>query len=58
MPVGKVLVAGATSYETAKSSVVSPKFQPARNAAMLAAAISGFFANLVCRNFSVPSVGR
>ncbi|CAM5529894.1 hypothetical protein SFUMM280S_06974 [Streptomyces fumanus] len=25
---------------------------------MLAAAMSGFFANLVCRNFSVPSVGR
>lgn len=38
--------------------MVSPKFHPALNAAMLAFMISGFFANFVCRNFRVPSVGR
>ena len=58
VPVGNAWDAGATSYETAKSSVVSPKFQPARNAATLASAITGFPANLARRNFSVFSVGR
>lgn len=58
VPVGNACEAGATSYETAKSSVVSPKFQPARKAAMLAAAMSGFLANFDFRNLSVPSVGR
>ena len=38
--------------------MVSPKFQPARNAARFASAISGFLANFARRNFSVPSVGR
>ncbi|GAB2328759.1 hypothetical protein STREPTOSP366_39330 [Streptomyces variabilis] len=38
--------------------MVSPKFQPARNAAMFAAAMSGFFTNFDRRNVSVPSVGR
>jgi hypothetical protein len=46
-----------TSYWTAKSSVVSPKFQPALNAAMLASRISGFLANLVSRNARCPRSG-
>src|SRR5690606_39377495 len=50
--------AGATSYRTAKSSVVSPKFQPALNAAMLAAASSGREANFFSRNARVDSDGR
>lgn len=38
--------------------MVSPKFQPARNAATFASAMFGFFANFVRRNCSVLSVGR
>ena len=50
--------AGLTSYWTENTSVVSPKFQPARKAAMLAFMISGLLANLVSRNLTVPSDGR
>ena len=39
-------VAGLTSYRTENASVVSPKFQPAWKAAMLAFMISGLVANL------------
>ena len=52
------MLAGLTSYRTAKSSVVSPKFQPALNAAVFAATRSGFAANLRARNLSVDSYGR
>jgi hypothetical protein len=52
------ILAGLTSYRTAKSSVVSPKFQPALNAAMLALASVGRAANLRDRNSSVDSYGR
>lgn len=58
VPAGNADSAGATSYETAKSSVVSPKFHPAWKAEMLASAMSGFLANFVRRNSTVPSVGR
>jgi hypothetical protein len=51
-------VAGLTSYLTENASVVSPKFQPAWKAAMLAFMISGMVANLDRRYFSVPSWGR
>ena len=50
--------AGLISYDTAKVSVVSPKFHPALNAAMLASRMSGFDANRVVRNRSVVSTGR
>ena len=50
--------AGLISYETAKVSVVSPKFQPAWKAARLASRMSGRLANLRRRNASVPSTGR
>ena len=50
--------AGLTSYRAGNASVVSPKFQPARKAATLAAMISGFVANLALRKRSVPSKGR
>ncbi len=51
-------MAGLTSYLTEKASVVSPKFQPAWKAAMLAFMISGLVANLDRRKSSVPSCGR
>ena len=38
--------------------MVSPKFQPVRNAVMLASRMSGTFANRFSRNVSVESVGR
>src|SRR5690606_35087691 len=50
--------AGLTWYDTENASVVSPKFQPALNAAMFASRICGFFANFAARNDSVASVGR
>ncbi len=56
MPAGSG--AGFTSYDTEKSSVVSPKFQPALNAAMLAARMSGLAENFDSRNANVDSVGR
>src|SRR5438552_9416072 len=51
-------VAGFTSYETPNASVVSPKFQPALKAVMLASATSGRCTNLVRMKSSVDSVGR
>ena len=56
MPV--VIAAGLTSYETAKVSVVSPKFQPAWNAARFASRIAGLDANRFFKNTSVDSTGR
>ena len=50
--------AALTSYRTEKASVVSPKFQPAWNAARFAAMISGLLANLALRKDRVPSAGR
>jgi hypothetical protein len=52
------IFAGFTSYRTPKSSVVSPKFQPALNAVMFAATSSGRAANLRSRNVSVEAYGR
>src|SRR6266567_865256 len=49
---------GGTSYGLAKISVVSPKFQPALNAATFASRIGGFFLNLPSIHRSVTSVGR
>ncbi len=51
-------MAGFTSYRAGNASVVSPKFQPAWNAAMFAFMISGLVANLDRRKSSVPSCGR
>ncbi len=56
MPAG--IAAGLTSYCTANASVVSPKFQPARNAAMFASRMSGTFANRALRKSIVVSIGR
>ncbi len=56
MPAG--IAAGLTSYCTANASVVSPKFQPALNAATLASRMSGTLAKRRCRKPTVPSVGR
>ena len=50
--------AGATSYETTKSSEVSPYAQPALNALTFASAITGFEANLRSMKATVFSVGR
>ncbi len=56
MPAG--VGAGLISYCTANDSVVSPKFQPARNASMFASRMSGALANRRSRNARVESVGR
>ena len=56
MPAG--VGAGLISYWTANDSVVSPKFQPARNASRLASRMSGAFAKRRSRNAIVDSVGR
>src|SRR5260370_11249760 len=50
--------AALTSYLTENASVVSPKFQPAPNAATFAAMVSGLLANLALRKDRVPSAGR
>ena len=50
--------AGLTSYWTTNVSVVSPKFQPALNAVMLASRMSATLANRFSRNAIVVSVGR
>src|SRR5262249_21644206 len=52
------IFAGLTSYRTAKSSVVSPKFHPALNAAAFEAARSGLLANFFARKSRVDSYGR
>ena len=46
------------SYSTASSSVVSPKFQPARKAARLASRIGGLAANFSSIHSTVVLVGR
>jgi hypothetical protein len=46
------------SYWTANASVVSPKFQPARNAVTFASRIAGALANRRSRKEIVESVGR
>ena len=55
---GGTSVAGSTRYCTSISSDVSPKFQPARNAARLASIGPGLFTNLRRIQSSVGSVGR
>ena len=50
--------AGLISYCTTNASVVSPKYQPALNAVMLASRMSAALAKRRSRNAIVDSVGR
>src|SRR5579875_4192796 len=50
--------AGFTSYADSKISAVSPKFQPALNASVLASRTISLLAKRLCSHSSVGSPGR